>query len=392
MDAAVFAKMLSDKHFLDLKKMCHKYSPEAVREMSALVRDTMAQQLPLSDFSGRSAVYLPGAAQLSTNGIRRLQALPGSGAGFGRKAMEEEIHASLKIESIESSRDSIRRILGGQAPRNDSEKRVYGMKCGLDYIADSRHTITEDNLFRLYELAIEDTLEPDNQLLSGHYYRHDTVYVVGDAVEHEGLPFAQVPDAMGALMGFAQSKDKINELHKAAILHFFIAYLHPYFDGNGRMARLLHLWYLVQCGYPSTLFIPISKYIEQSRSAYYRAYSLTEENARLTGVLDVTPFLAYFTQQVYEQLEPSPAEDIPTMELYQAALRDGKITEKEKALWEFVLTSYGTEEFSTKRLEKDFGDAAYATVRTFVQKFEELSLFTVQKYGSRIKYRIKTHS
>lgn len=306
--------------------------------------------------------------------------------------MEEEIHATLKIESIESSRDSIRRILSGQAPRNDSEKRIYGVKCGLDYIADSSHTITEENLFRLYELAIKDTLEPDNQLLSGHHYRHDTVYVVGDAVEHEGLPFAQVPDAMGALIRFAQSKDKINELHKVAILHFFIAYLHPYFDGNGRMARLLHLWYLVQCGYPSTLFIPISKYIEQSRSAYYRAYSLTEENARFTSVLDVTPFLAYFTQQVYEQLEPSPAEDIPTMERYQTALRDGKITEKEKALWEFVLTSYGTEEFSTKRLEKDFGDAAYATVRTFVQKFEELSLFTVQKYGSRIKYRIKTHS
>lgn len=61
MDAAIFAKMLSDKHFLDLKKMCHKYSPEAVREMSALVLDTMAQQLPLLDFSGKSAVYPAGS-------------------------------------------------------------------------------------------------------------------------------------------------------------------------------------------------------------------------------------------------------------------------------------------------------------------------------------------
>ena len=55
----------------------------------------------------------------------------------------------------------------------------------------------------------------------------------------------QLPDAMKRLVDFANTKDVINELHKAAILHFAFAYYHPYFDGNGRTARLLHLWYLV---------------------------------------------------------------------------------------------------------------------------------------------------
>ena len=73
---------------------------------------------------------------------------------------------------------------------------------------------------------------------------------------------------------------------------------------------------------------------------------------------------------------------------YNNAVNDGEITEKETKLWKFVLSFYGTEEFSTKQLEKDFGDAAYATIRGFVLKFESLGLLSSVKYGSRIKYKV----
>ena len=73
---------------------------------------------------------------------------------------------------------------------------------------------------------------------------------------------------------------------------------------------------------------------------------------------------------------------------YDSAVKDGKITEKETKLWKFVLSFYGTEEFSTKQLEKDFGDAAYATIRGFVLKFENLGLLSSVKYGSRTKYKV----
>ena len=82
------------------------------------------------------------------------------------------------------------------------------------------------------------------------------------------------------------------------------------------------------------------------------------------------------------------AANIGTLTAYDNAVKDGKITEKETKLWTFVLSFYGTEEFSTKQLEKDFGDAAYATIRGFVLKFEQLELLSSVKYGTRIKYRI----
>lgn len=159
------------------------------------------------------------------------------------------------------------------------------------------------------------------------------------------------------------------------------------FDGNGRIARLVHLWFLIQKGYRSALFIPFSSKIEKSRKAYYDAYTVIEENRKLSGKIDVTPFILYFTNNVYNKMTEGSAA-VETLTVYDDAVKDGKITEKETQLWKFVLSAYGTGEFSTKRLEKDFGDAAYATIRGFVLKFEHLGLLSSVKYGPRVKYKV----
>jgi len=51
--------------------------------------------------------------------------------------------------------------------------------------------------------------------------------------------------------------------------------------------------------------------------------------------------------------------------------------------------AYGTNEFSTKQLEKDCKNAAYARIRTFVLKLESKGLLASQKYGPRTHYRVK---
>ena len=192
---------------------------------------------------------------------------------------------------------------------------------------------------------------------------------------------------MKSLIAFVNAKDDINDLIKAAIIHFYIAFVHPYFDGNGRMARLVHLWFLIQKGYQSALFIPFSSRIEKSRKAYYDAYTTIEENKKLSGKIDVTPFILYFINNVYNKMSKGTTT-VETLTAYDDAVKDGKITEKETKLWKFVLSYYSTEEFSTKQLEKDFGDAAYATIRGFVLKFEALGLLSSVKYGVRVKYKV----
>ena len=389
MDGAKFAKMLSDKHLFELDRMEYKYSVSSVKEFIGLLRQNLAQPLPLADFSSDELFYLPNLAQISTNGMKQLLSVPASNQSFGLQAMTEEIHATFQIESIRSSRNSIRHILNGYAPRNEEESRIYGMKRGLDFIADRQNAITEENLHQLYQISSGDYLPDEDRLLPDHFYRHDHVYVVGGEESREGLPAQQLPDAMKRLVDFTNAKDGINELHKAAILHFAFAYYHPYFDGNGRTARLLHLWYLVQQGYPAALFTPFSRYIAESKAAYYKAYDRVEKNALISGYTDVTPFLSYFCNEIYNRLQVDAAPPQADLQVYQTALAEGKITEKERLLWEYVLSAYGTEEFTTKQLEKDFRNAAYATIRTFVMKFHEMELLVARKTGNRVFYKVK---
>lgn len=384
MDIKVFTKMLRDKDFPDYHKMKYKYSDEFNAFLQNL-KELYYKELPLSDFDGQDIVFIENHASVNQKVIKLL--MQSQDWYYGIKAAEDEIIATSAIESIDFNRDSVRKILKGMAPKDEQENRILGIKHGLEFIADTSNKITEENLYKLYMMTVGDFLSSDDKLEYNNLYRHDTVYVLSDRVEHSGLDYKKVPEFMKSLIVFANAEDDINDLIKAAIIHFYIAYVHPYFDGNGRIARLVHLWFLIQKGYQSALFIPFSSKIEKSRKAYYDAYTIIEENKKLSGVIDITPFVLYFINNVYDKMnEESAAVEILTV--YDAALKDGKITEKETKLWKFVLSYYGTEEFSTKQLEKDFGDAAYATIRGFVLKFEELGLLSSVNYGPRVKYKI----
>lgn len=387
MDAALFAKMLSDPMLVHLKKLKYKYPQADLSEFIALLQDGFYRSLPLYDFHGNPVVYLENAAQLRLSAAKILLTPQNSAQLYGTQAMEREILSTFTIEQIDTSRSSVRRILSGYAPTNEREQRIYGMKRGLEFIADPSNKISEETIYQLYQMVIGAFLPKEDQLLPGQRYRHDHVYIVGDKLEHTGLPWNKLAGYMEQLVAFIQQDSSINDLWKAALIHFYLAYLHPYFDGNGRMARLLHLWYLVQQGYSSALFVPLSEYIERSRKKYYDAFSLVEQNVRISGVLDVTPFLLYFTEEVYHKLRSEQPDRITT-DTFRQALQNGKITEKEHALWQFVLTAYADQPFSTKQLEKDFGNAAYATIRGFVLKFTELGLLRATKFSTRTKYQV----
>lgn len=387
MDAALFAKMLSDPMLVHLKKLKYKYPQANLSEFIALLQDGFYRSLPLYDFHGNPVVYLENAAQLRLSAAKILLTPQNSAQLYGTQAMEREILSTFTIEQIDTSRSSVRRILSGYAPTNEREQCIYGMKRGLEFIADPNNKISEETIYQLYQMVIGAFLPEEDQLLPGQRYRHDHVYIVGDKLEHTGLPWNKLAGYMEQLVAFIQQDSSINDLWKAALIHFYLAYLHPYFDGNGRMARLLHLWYLVQQGYSSALFVPLSEYIEHSRKKYYDAFLLVEQNARISGVLDVTPFLLYFTKEVYHKLR-SEQPDRVTTDTFRQALQNGKITEKEHALWQFVLTAYADQPFSTKQLEKDFGNAAYATIRGFVLKFTELGLLRATKFSTRTKYQV----
>ena len=78
---------------------------------------------------------------------------------------------------------------------------------------------------------------------------------------------------------FIHEDSDSNYLLKAALIHFYIAYLHPYFDGNGRMARLWHTALLSKWK-PIFEYIPLESQTEKFQDEYYNAIAACHGEGR----------------------------------------------------------------------------------------------------------------
>ncbi len=386
MDIKTFTEMLKDKYCYNFLRLKYKYGENCFTEYITVLKNDFYETLSIFDFKGGSSVFLPSKVQIAAQNTKVLMQNFES-QKYSISAMEDEIISTLSIEKIDSTRESVRNILNGGAPKNENENKAYGIKRGLDFISDTSNKITVENLYKLYMLSVGDFLDENDKLLSNHKYRHDAVYVIGDDISHEGLNHNLLPEYILKLIEFINEDDNIDHIVKSILSHYYFAYLHPYFDGNGRMARLLQIWILVQKGFTASLFLPFSLHINNSRSKYYGVFEQISQNYKMSKILDLTPFIDYFLSNVLTKLNIK-YNNSDVLTEFNKLLNNGEITEKEKDLFYFVLSYYGAETFSTKQLEKDYRNVAYATVRSFVLKLESKGLLVSHKYGNRVKYRV----
>ena len=386
LELKVFLEMFSDKSALNYEKLFYKYGKNNFTEYIEALKKSFYTHLSILDFEYKPCVLLLSKINLTSQYKKGLLANYNN-SQYGINAMEEEIYSTLSIESIDTSRDSVRRILKGGAPNTKNENKAFGIKRGLDFINDTSNKINETNLHKLYMLCVGDFLYENNTTSKGNYYRNDSVYVMGNEITHIGLIHSLIPEFMQQFIYYINKDDESDPIIKSIIIYYYFAYIHPYFDGNGRMARIVQLWYLIQKGYSQALFIPFSAYINSSKSEYYKAFEQVANNKKLSGVLDMTIFIEFFINNVFMKLEDE-VTIINVLDQFNKYIDSGIITEKEKQLFKYVISAYGYNEFSTKKLEKDFCDVAYATIRTFVIKFEKLGLLKSQRYGNRVKYKI----
>ena len=385
LDTKLFFNIINDKDFFNLKKLVYKYGTKTISELTEILKLTSYKKVFKTGFKNIDLVYLPMLINVSDSVYKTLL-IEQFGQNLMMQSIENEIENTLKIESIHSSKNSIRNIVKGFAPKTDEENKIYGIKKGLDFISDKSNVINEENLYKLYCVSIGNYLEPEDKLENGNFYRHDAVYVVGDKISHQGLDFKLLPETMKTFLEFINQKNDLNVIIKSTIIHFYFAFIHPYFDGNGRMARLLHIWYLIQNNFSSALLVSFSKLIAGTKNEYYKAFELIENNSKISGVLDVTPFISYFNKNIFSNIN-SQLPNKNLLEKFKKLLENKKINPKEKDLFLFAVFKYKNQEFSTLELKKDFGEVSYETVRKFVKKFERYNFLKSQFYGaSRVKY------
>ena len=215
---------------------------------------------------------------------------------ISRGVIEEAI-ASSQLEGASTSRMAAKKMLKeGRKPTNHSEQMILNNYNSLRAVEEDYQDeeMSLELLLEMHALITKDTKDDQNEiphLRKGGEDIRVTDKLTGD-VYHEGPDMAFVRKELVKLIDFANNKTTTERfthpIVKAIMLHFWIGYLHPFTDGNGRLARLIFYWYLIRNGYWAFMYLPISKMIKKSPQQYAMAYVYTEQDDN-----DLTYFIDY---------------------------------------------------------------------------------------------------
>jgi Fic family protein len=207
-------------------------------------------------------------------------------------SLMEEAITSSQMEGAATTRDVAKAMIRSRRPPRDrSERMILNNFLTMQRIRELRdQPLTPQLVLDLHRLVSEDTL--DDPADAGRLRPADKDVVVDDAygtVFHVPPPAEELPGRLEELCRFANGetpKAFIHPVVRAISLHFWLAYDHPFCDGNGRTARALFYWAMLHQGYWLFEFISISSVINKARGQYERSFLLSESDDN-----DLTYFL-----------------------------------------------------------------------------------------------------
>jgi Fic family protein len=197
--------------------------------------------------------------------------------------MEEAIRSS-QLEGATTTRRIAKELLrSGREPRDRSERMILNNYRALQFMRDDMgDRLTPKLVVRLQEILTEDTLDDPSGSGRMQAPSEDRVVVSNDLGEviHMPPPTTELPDRMQAMCDFANQPDDdgvfMHPVVRGILLHFWLAYDHPFQDGNGRTARALFYWYMRTRGYWLIEYLSISRILRKSAGRYSRAFLFTE--------------------------------------------------------------------------------------------------------------------
>lgn len=256
-------------------------------------------------------------------------ALPGVAIDqYLKKCLIDEIVITNKIEGVHSSRKEISEaldILETQSKTKGKKQRFISLvnkylklirnePISLKNCKDIRDIY--DEVF-LEEIVYE---EPDNKP-DGEIFRKESVSIHSDTdkVIHVGLtPENKIIEATTLALQFLND-DSIEELFRICIFHYLIEYIHPFYDGNGRLGRLI-LSYGISRVLSPLISFRISETIKENVNAYYKAFKTCNDQRNLG---DLTPFLLMQLNMILtsmEELRKSLQQKLATWNKYEKAI------------------------------------------------------------------------
>ena len=286
--------------------------------------------------------------------------------------MEEAI-ASSQMEGASTTRRIAKDMLRKQLkPINKSQQMIVNNYETINKISRQKQSeFTIENLLEIHHSIVNKTL--DNHEDEGVFRKTDDIYVVDGVtgfVAHTPPSYSEIDKMIEDLCVFANNDSDDNFIHpiiKGIIIHFVLAFIHPFVDGNGRTARSLFYWYMIKKGYWLTEYLSISRIIYTNKTAYEKAFLYTENDGN-----DISYFIQYHLdvmKKAFEDLRKYLQRKIDEQQNILRFSGVSDVNERQRYVLRTISESKRTL-FTPKELATQF-DVSTKTARTDLQSLVE---------------------
>ena len=258
------------------------------------------------------------------------------------KCLIDEIVITNNIEGVHSTRKEIGEILDDLEGKSD--KRFFGLVNKYNALITGSYVSIKDSrdIRELYdEMFLTEIIEENpKDAPDGEIFRKDHVNVVDSRqkVIHHGLyPESKIISSMDDAVNILNDDD-IDPLFRVSIFHYLFGYIHPFYNGNGRLNRFISSYYLANT-LESIMGYRLSYTIKENINKYYKSFKVVNEEINKG---DITPFIFTYLDFIKESainLRDGLVEKAKRLELFAkqlASLPSGN-DEKYSRLYYYLL-------------------------------------------------------
>ena len=305
----------------------------------------------------------------------------------------EEAITSSQLEGASTTRKVAKEMIRqSRKPKDNSERMIVNNYHAMQFINEMKsEALTPEMIFELHKILCEGTLE--NPSAIGKLRQTDDIYV-GDERDattlHVPPKSSELKIRIENMCNFANEKGDVGFMHpviRAILLHFILAYDHPFEDGNGRTARALFYWSMLNQGYWLIEYISISRILKEAPAKYSRSYLYTE-----TDDNDVTYFIIYQLEVIIRAINDlfiyleKKATEIRSVEriLKKSPQLQNMLNHRQIALLNRALKKPNSIYYVESH--RSSHNVTYQTARTDLMKLEELGLLEKTKIGKAFAF------
>lgn len=312
-----------------------------------------------------------------------------------QRSLQEEAIRSSQLEGAATTRKAAKEMLRTRRqPRDRSEQMIYNNYQAMLFIREMKNEkISADGILEIQRIVTEGTLKDPQD--AGRLRGVDDSIVVEDPTTGDVLhtpPQAEhLPQLLGDLTAFANGENSegafIHPVIRSILLHFMLAYIHPFVDGNGRTARALFYWSMLSRGYWLCEYISISTALKAAPIRYAQSFLHTE-----TDENDATYFIIHQLETIRKAIDnlhaylTRKAEEIKSArEVIRAAtpLAD-RLNHRQVTLLNHAIGHPGfTYTINSHRTSHG---VSYQTARTDLLELAELGLLAQGKIGKKLVF------